>query len=84
MNIIPDWLQTAFVDWLTGRLYVDAAGNYRRRFLGRPRAVIKHNDALRRTYPDSREFQRAAERWLALWEVVPTARLRHTLSRNRS
>ena len=73
MQTIPDWLQSAFLDWLTGRLYVDGRGNYRSRV--RPRSVVPQNRLLRRLYPDNLEFHRAAHCWLFLWEAVPTARL---------
>ena len=35
MRPLPIWLQTAFSDWMTRRLYVDGRGNYRSRALGR-------------------------------------------------
>jgi hypothetical protein len=73
MQTIPTWLQTAFIDWLTGRLYVDGRGNYRRR---PDRRVVPYNQALKQLYPQNSEFHRAANLWLALWEAVPTARLR--------
>jgi hypothetical protein len=75
MHTVPDWLQTAFAEWLTGRLYLDRRGNYRSRVLGRPRHVVRYNRPLKRAYPQNGEFHRAAHRWLSLWEVVPTARL---------
>ena len=75
MHTVPDWLQTAFAEWLTGRLYLDGRGNYRSRVHGRPRHVIPYNRPLRRAYPQNQEFHRAAHRWLSLWELVPTARL---------
>ena len=31
MQTIPAWLQQAFSDWLTRRLYLDGGGNYRLR-----------------------------------------------------
>jgi len=71
MHTIPDWLQTAFAEWSTGRLYVDGRGNYRSRVLGR--RVVTYNRALKRAYPRNHEFHRAAHRWLSLWEVVPIA-----------
>jgi hypothetical protein len=74
MHTIPDWLQTAFSDWLTGRLYVDGCGNYRSLVLGR--CIVPYNRSLQRLYPDNQDFHRAAHLWLALWEAVPTARLR--------
>jgi hypothetical protein len=75
MHTVPDWLQTAFAEWLTGRLYLDGRGNYRSRVLHRPRQVVGYNRSLKRAYPQNGEFHRAAHRWLSLWEVVPTARL---------
>jgi hypothetical protein len=75
MHTVPDWLQTAFAEWVTGRLYVDGAGNYRSRVPRRRRDVVAYNRVLRRAYPDNRDFHRAADRWLELWELVPTARL---------
>ncbi len=73
MHTVPDWLQTAFAEWITGRLYVDGRGNYRSRVLGR--RIVTYNRALKRAYPHNDEFHRAAHRWLSLWELVPTARL---------
>ncbi len=73
MQTIPLWLQTAFSDWMTGRLYVDGCGNYRSRVPGRP--VVAHNRPLKRLYPENRDFHRAAHLWLTLWEGVQTARL---------
>jgi len=74
MHTVPDWLQTAFAEWITGRLYLDGRGNYRSaRVLGR--RIIAYNRALKRAYPHNDEFHRAAHRWLALWEVIPTAKL---------
>ena len=75
MHTVPDWLQTAFAEWLTGRLYVDRRGNYRSRVIGHPRHVVTYNRPLKRAYPDNGEFHSAAHRWLFLWELVPTARL---------
>jgi hypothetical protein len=75
MHTVPDWLQTAFAEWVTGRLYIDAAGNYRKRVADQHRDVVSYNRALKHAYGDNREFHRAAERWLQLWELVPTARL---------
>src|SRR5437899_1343776 len=40
MHTVPSWLQTAFAEWLTGRLYVDGRGNYRARVIGHPRHVV--------------------------------------------
>jgi hypothetical protein len=74
MHTVPEWLQTAFAEWLTGRLYLDGSGNYRSRPLGR--RVVAYNRALKRAYPRNDDFQRAAHRLLRLWELVPTARLR--------
>jgi hypothetical protein len=75
MHIVPEWLQTAFAEWITGRLYVDGRGNYRSRVLGRPRCIVGYNRPLRHAYPRNDDFHRAAHRWLSLWELVPTARL---------
>ena len=71
MHTVPDWLQTAFAEWLTGRLYLDGSGNYRSRALGRH--VVSYNRPLKRAYPRNEDFHRAAHRWLSLWEVIPTA-----------
>ena len=73
MHTIPEWLQTAFAEWITGRLYVDGHGNYRARVLDRPRGVVGYSRALKRAYPHHRDFKQAADRWLSLWEVIPTA-----------
>ena len=73
MHTVPDWLQTAFAEWLTGRLYVDSRGNYRARILGRPRYIVPYNRQIKRAYPGNDQFHRAAHRWLSLWEVIPTA-----------
>lgn len=73
MQTIPMWLQSAFSDWMTGRLYVDGRGNYRSRV--RPRPIVPFNRQLKRLYPDNQDFHRAAHFWLTLWEAVPTARL---------
>jgi hypothetical protein len=73
MQTVPEWLQIAFVGWITGRLYVDGRGNYRSRAPGRP--IVLYNRALKRLYPQNDDFYQAAHRWLSLWEVVPTARL---------
>lgn len=75
MHTVPDWLQTAFAEWITGRLYLDGRGNYRRRVLGRPRYIVVYNRAVKRAYPQNQDFHRAAQCWLSLWEAVPTARL---------
>jgi len=74
MRTIPTWLQTAFADLLTGRIYLDGGGNYRSRL--RPHSIVSYNRQLKRLYPDNADFHRAANRWLSLWEAVPTARLR--------
>ena len=73
MHTVPDWLQAAFAEWMTGRLYVDGGGNYRARVLGRPRCIVGYNRAIKRAYPHHQDFYRAAGRWLSLWEVIPTA-----------
>ena len=73
MQAIPLWLQEAFTNWLTGRLYVDGRGNYRSRLHRRP--IIPCNRSLKRLYPDNQDFHRAAQIWLELWDVVPFARL---------
>ena len=70
MHTVPDWLQTAFAEWITGRLYVDGRGNYRSHVLGR---IVAYNRPLKRAYPSNGDFHRAAHRWLSLWEVIPTA-----------
>jgi hypothetical protein len=74
MQTIPIWLQTAFADWLTGRIYLDGGGNYRSRLPSR--SIVAYNRQLKWLYTDNRDFHRAADRWLSLWETVPTARLR--------
>lgn len=71
-QIIPAWLQTAFVQWLTGQLYLDNGGNYRARA---PRRIVACNRALKATFPSCREFHEAAHLWMALWAAVPTARI---------
>jgi hypothetical protein len=73
MQTIPLWLQTAFSDWITRRVYVDGRGNYRSRV--NAQRVVPYNCALRRLYPDNRDFHQAAHLWLTLWSAVPTARL---------
>ena len=73
MNSVPTWLQQAFSDWITGRLYVDGRGNYRSRVSRRQ--VVPYNRPLKRLYAQNAEFHRAAHLWLALWEAVPTAKL---------
>ena len=73
MQTIPLWLQDAFSDWLTGRIYVDGRGNYRSRLRHRP--IIQCNRSLKRLFPDNQDFHRAAHLWLALWDAVLTARL---------
>ena len=81
MNTVPRWLQTAFAEWITRRIYVDGRGNYRSRVLGR--RIVAYNRALKRAYPHNDDFHRAADRWLALWELIPTARFA-TIERGRS
>jgi hypothetical protein len=71
MRPIPDWLQHAFAEWLTHRLYVDGRGNYRARVEGRP--IVRYNRALKRLYPSNEAFHRAAHLWRTLWEMVPDA-----------
>jgi hypothetical protein len=73
MHTVPEWLQTAFAEWVTGRLYLDRRGNYRSRAQGRQ--IVSYNQALKRAYPCNQDFHCAAQRWLSLWEAVPTARL---------
>ena len=73
MQIVPIWLQSAFSDWLCGRLYLDNGGNYRRHERKSP--VAPYNRSLKRLYPDNLDFHSAAYRWLTLWEAVPTARM---------
>jgi hypothetical protein len=73
MHTVPEWLQTAFAEWLTGRLYVDGSGNYRSRGVGCPRHVVSYNRPLKRAYPHNDAFHRAAHRWLSLWELIPSA-----------
>jgi hypothetical protein len=80
MHTVPDWLQTAFAEWITGRLYLDRRGNYRSRVPNRPRQVVAFNRPLKRAYPVHAEFHQAATRWLSLWELIPTARLSRTPS----
>ena len=72
MQTIPDWLQAAFVDWLTRGIYVDGGGNYRSRL---SRRVVAYNRPLKRVFAHNDDFHHAAELWLSLWEAVPTARL---------
>jgi hypothetical protein len=76
MQKIPTWLKQAFIDWLTGRLYVDGRRNYRRR---PDRRIVPYNQALKRLYPENTEFHLAANLWLALWDTVRIARLRQTV-----
>lgn len=73
MQTIPLWLQTAFSDWLTGRIYIDGRGNYRSR--SPVRRITPYSRALRRLYPDNRAFHRAAHVWLSVWEAIPTAKV---------
>ena len=75
MLTIPTWLQSAFADWISWRIYVDRRGNYRSRSRVGRRRIVPFNRPLKRLYPDNRDFHRAADRWLALWDAVPTARL---------
>ena len=82
MHTVPDWLQTAFAEWLTGRAYVDRRGNYRSRVLGRSRSIVTYNRPLKRVYPRHHDFHRAAHRWLSLWEVIPTATIERTERRS--
>lgn len=73
MQTIPRWLQHAFSDWLTRRLYLDGGGNYR----SRPsRRIAAYNRQLKSLYPDNQRFHQAAQAWLTLWEHVPTAAVR--------
>jgi hypothetical protein len=72
MQTIPTWLQQAFIDWLTRRLYLDGGGNYRFR---PSRRVAPYSWQLKRLCPDNQHFHAAADAWLSLWEHVPTARL---------
>jgi hypothetical protein len=72
MQTIPTWLQQAFCDWLTRRLYLDGGGNYRLRPAQR---IAPCNRKLRALYPDNQAFHTAAHAWLALWDSIPTARL---------
>ena len=74
MHTVPEWLQAAFAEWITGRLYFDGGETYCSRPLGC--RVVPYHRALKRAYPRHAEFHQAAQRWLSLWEVVPTARLR--------
>ena len=74
MQTIPMWLQTAFADWSTGRIYLDGGGNYRSRKTGR--RIVPYNRILKHVYPRNADFHRGAEVWLRLWAEVPTARLR--------
>jgi hypothetical protein len=73
MQTMPIWLQQAFSDWVTRRLYVDGHGNYRLYVPRRP--VAPYNRRLKRLYPNNQDFHEAANLWLALWDAVPTARL---------
>ena len=73
MHTVPDWLQTAFAEWITGRLYVDGRGNYRSRLHRRP--IIPCNRSLKRLYPNNDDFHRATQIWLELRDVVPLDRL---------
>lgn len=82
MHTVPDWLQTAFAEWITGRLYIDGRGNYRSRVLGRHRVIVGYNRALKRAYPHHQDFHRAANCWLSLWEVIPTATIERRAGRS--
>jgi hypothetical protein len=73
MHTVPDWLQTAFAEWITGRLYLDGRGNYRARVLGHPRRIVGYNRPFKRAYPHHLDFHRAAYHWLSLWELIPAA-----------
>jgi hypothetical protein len=72
MQTIPTWLQQAFCDWLTRRLYLDRGGNYR---LCPSRQIASYNRRLKGVFPRNQEFHRASQAWLSLWETVPSARL---------
>ena len=72
MQPIPTWLQRAFCDWLTRRLYLDGGGNYRLRPAHR---IAPYNRRLKSAYPNNHDFHAAADAWLALWDRVPTARM---------
>jgi hypothetical protein len=82
MQTIPLWLQAAFSDWVTGRLYLDGRGNYRSRV--HARRIVRYSRALRRLYLDNRDFCQAADLWLTLWSAVPRARLVRSESPRRS
>ena len=82
MHTVPNWLQTAFAEWITGRLYIDGRGNYRSRVLGRHRVIVSYNRTLKRAYPHNQDFHRAAHRWLSLWEVIPTATIERLAGRS--
>jgi hypothetical protein len=72
MQVIPVWLQSAFIDWLTRRLYLDGGGNYR---LRPARRIAPYNRQLKTLFRDNQQFHTGAQAWLALWDQVPTARL---------
>ena len=78
-QVIPVALQRAFIAWLTGDAYRDAAGNYRLRSLGD--RLAPWNVSIRALYPAALEFDQAAGPWLSLWEVVPAARLKGPVGR---
>ena len=78
MQTIPTWLQQAFIDWLTQRLYLDGGGNYR---LHLSRRIAPYNRSLKPLYPHNHDFHTAAHAWLSLWEHVPTAQLNGTQRR---
>jgi len=46
VHTVPDWLQTALAEWVTGRLYVDGAGNYRSKVSGK--RIVPYNRPLKR------------------------------------
>ena len=73
MQVIPVWLQRAFIDWLTRRLYLDGGGNYR---LRPARRIATYNRQLKALYPDNQRLHAAAAAWLALWDHVPTSHRR--------
>ena len=70
MHTVPEWLQTAFAEWATGRLYLDGSGNYRSRLFGC--RLVTYNRALKRAYPRHADFHQAAQGWLSLWETIAT------------
>jgi len=80
MQTLPAWLQQAFCDWLTRRLYLDGGGNYRLRPF---RRIASYNRDLKRVYPNNLDFHHATHLWLTLWEAVPTAKLRRRTLRDQ-